>query len=379
MSKTLSGNEVLAIDAGTQGLSVILWCPDRKQLLGVGEAPYERNYLPDLPEGRLEQHAHYWSDALRAAMIELRNDIRTRHAVDLQKVAGIGVTGHMHCMVRRNESNEKPFGCDMWNDPRGVAEGEELTNLFGEHMPARWTGCHVLSRMRSDGDEWAQATGVTVTSGSIVHDLTGAWVLGPGDATGMFGNLDDAGQIDREKLRKIDSLTNNRFRPLEELVPKIVPAGEVAATLNAAGSELLGGIPEGTPVAAPEGDQQTTLVATAAGELELALSAGTSFTGNLPCRAAIVAESETINVLSTPDRLTMLMVCARNGTVGFAQYVTGLAEFSHRTFSDVADQLTDLAAAVPMDSDGPMLWGFFSGRERCRASPCKSEDDGDGH
>ena len=66
------------------------------------------------------------------------------------------------------------------------------------------------------------------------------------------------------------------------------------------GSELLGGLPEGIPVAAPEGDQQTTLVATAADELELAISAGTSFTGNLPCRTKVVAESETINVLQTP-------------------------------------------------------------------------------
>jgi sugar (pentulose or hexulose) kinase len=144
-------------------------------------------------------------------------------------------------------------------------------------------------------------------------------------------------------------------------VPRVVPAGEVAARLNAQGSELLGGLPKGTPIAAPEGDQQTTLVATAASELELAISAGTSFTGNLPCRTKMVAESETINVLQTPDQLTMLMVCARNGTIGFAQYVTGLSELSGKLFGAVADQLTDLAREVPTDCHGAMLWGFFQG------------------
>ena len=114
-----------------------------------------------------------------------------------------------------------------------------------------------------------------MTSGSLVHDLSGQWVLGPGDASGMFGNLDEDGQIDRTKLRKLDQLLEGRFTPLEQLVPQIVPAGEIAAELNEAGSDLLGGLPVGTPIAAPEGDQQTTLVATAAGELELALSAGT--------------------------------------------------------------------------------------------------------
>ena len=361
MADRLNGREVLAIDAGTQGLSVILWCPERKQVLGVGEADYEADYTPGLPDGRLEQKAHFWSDALRTAMQGLRDTLREQDGAEIDRVAAIGVTGHMHCMVRRAADESKPFGCDMWNDPRGVEESVRLTELFGEHMPARWTGCHVLARMQSDSEEWRQATGVTVTSGSIVHDLSGAWVLGPGDASGMFGNLGPEGQIDRDKLRKIDALMGNAFTPLEQLVPQIVPAGAVAARLNEQGSQLLGGLPVGTPIAAPEGDQQTTLVATAADELELALSAGTSFCGNLPCRAQVVAESETINVLQTPDQLTMLMICARNGTVGFAQYVTGLSELSGKTFGQVADDLTDLARSVPADCNGTMLWGFFQG------------------
>jgi sugar (pentulose or hexulose) kinase len=361
MSPNLTGNEVLAIDAGTQGLSVILWSSERRELVGVGDARYEHDYIPGLPDGRLEQYPHYWSDALRKAMMALRNDIRQKRGESIDRVAAIGVTGHMHCMVRRDANDRKPFGGDMWNDPRGVAESRQLTALLGEHMPARWTGCHILARMQSDPDEWRKVTGVSVTSGSLVHDLTGQWVLGPGDATGMFGNLDEEGQFDRAKLRKIDQLTGHRFKPLELLVPRVVPAGQIAARLNAAGSELLGGLPVGTPVAPPEGDQQTTLVATAADELELALSAGTSFTGNLPCRAKVVAESETVNVLQTPDLLTMLMVCARNGTIGFAQYVNAIAGLSGNPFGDVADQLTDLARDVPTDCQGAMLWGFFQG------------------
>ena len=361
MPQNLSGNEVLAIDAGTQGLSVILWCPERKQLLALGEANYAESYIPGLPAGQLEQYPHYWSDALRLAMQNLRADVHQKCGGALERVAAIGVTGHMHCMVRRDQSGAKPFGCDMWNDPRGVEESRELQQLLGEHFPARWTGCHVLARMKSEPEQWKQVAGVTVTSGSLVHDLTGDWVLGPGDATGMFGNLDAAGQIDRTKLRKIDELLGNRFAPLEELVPRIVPAGQIAGHLSEAGSELLGGLPAGIPIAAPEGDQQTTLVAAAADAMELALSAGTSFTGNLPCRTKMVAESETINVLETPDRLTMLMVCARNGTVGFAEYVQSLANLASKPFGEVADQLTDLARETPVDCYGAILCGFFQG------------------
>lgn len=376
----LNGNEILAIDAGTQGVSLILWSPETRTLHGVGEQAYEHDFTPGLPNGHLEQSAHYWSDAIKIAMVKLRDDVRGHTGGDIERIAGIGVTGHMHCMVRRDANDIKPFGCDLWNDPRGVRESEQLTERFGEHMPARWTGCHVLARMLDDPEDWAKAAGVTVTSGSIVHDLTGAWVLGPGDASGMFGRLGPDGQIDRDKLRKIDRLTGNKFTPLEQLVPRIVPAGEVACTLNAAGSELLGGLPEGIPVAAPEGDQQSVLVVATTREMELALSAGTSFTGNLPASADYTAQDESVNVLATPDMLTMFMVCVRNGTIGFAQYVAGLAELSGKPFGEVADYLTDQAQAISHKdiAEGPTLWPFFQGENVAKLPDARATVEGAG-
>lgn len=174
----LSGNEVLAVDAGTQGLSTVLWCPDRGRILGIGEAAYEFDYVPCLPDGQLEQYPHDWKNALRQAMVGLRSELQQLHGQTIDRVAAIGVTGHMHCMVRRDAHDQKPFSGDMWNDPRGVDESATLSTLFGEHMPARWTGCHILARMRSDPDQWAQTAGVSVTSGSLVHDLSSTGCLG---------------------------------------------------------------------------------------------------------------------------------------------------------------------------------------------------------
>ena len=36
----------------------------------VGEANYEQDYLPGLPDGRLEQFPHYWTSAMRQAMLQ---------------------------------------------------------------------------------------------------------------------------------------------------------------------------------------------------------------------------------------------------------------------------------------------------------------------
>ena len=111
----------------------------------------------------------------------------------------------------------------------------------------------------------------------------------------------------------------------------------------------------------PEGDQQSVLVGAGVGELELALSAGTSFSGNMLSLVRLKAESETVNVLHTPEGSTMLMICARNGTIGFANYVKGLASLSGQSFGDVADRLTDLAAELPLDAHGVELIPFFQG------------------
>eukprot|EP01079_Euglenida_sp_SAG-EU17-18_P003938 gene3938-4304_t len=308
--------------------------------------------------------AGWWTDALVKAMSGLRATLPCQ----LDRVSGIGVTGHMHCMVRRCTDGSKPFGGDLWNDPRGVPESDQLIALLEDPLPARWTACHILGSLRDLPSSWSCVDGVSVTSGSIVHDLTGEWVLGPGDATGMFGGLDPSGQISPGKLDAID-LASGRAGPasthpaLKSLAPRVVAAGEVAGRLSAEGVRILGGLSAGTPVAAPEGDQQAVLVCSAAQPGELALSLGTSLTGNLVCDVdtPLVAQDESANVLSTPDGKPMATVCCRNGTVGFGRYVRGLAALSKQTFDEVADYLTDLAQTVPVHCYGTKLVGFFQG------------------
>ena len=208
----------------------------------------------------------------------------------------------------------------------------------------------------------------------------------------MFGRLGTDGQIDRAKLDQIDEAVglvagegegegegeegklgagagaragrnnNRRRRPLREMVPRVVRAGEIAGVLSAAGSSLLGGLPQGTPVAAPEGDQQAALVGAGVGELEMALSAGTSFTANLVTSARLKAESETFNILHAADGdSTMVMICARNGTIGFAEYVRGLADLAQTSFEAMADRITAAAADLPADAHGCEIVPFFQG------------------
>lgn len=378
-SYQLTGREVLGIDAGTQGISVVLYCPERYRILARAEHSYPQGCNDANAVGHIEHRASYWSDALSGAMQQLREQVAqdaagTASKGRIETVAAIGVTGHMHCLVAKDAKGRKPFPCDMWNDPRGEEESAALSLLFDEHIPARWTASHILCRAKTNPQLWRQSAGVTVTSGSLVHDLSGEWVLGAGDASGMFGALDCHGQIDREKLSKMDALIQSiehlaspaacsvtPLVSLADLVPKVVPCSEVAAYLSAAGSELLGGLPVGIPIAAPEGDQQAVLVVSAVDEGEMALSAGTSFTGNMMAKESLKARDESSNVLCSAEQHSMLMVCVRNGTLGFSHYVRGLAQWRDCSFTEAADALTDLAEATAVTAEGCLLHGLFQG------------------
>ncbi|MEO0588081.1 MAG: FGGY-family carbohydrate kinase, partial [Planctomycetota bacterium] len=94
-----------------------------------------------------------------------------------------------------------------------------------------------------------------------------------------------------------------------------------------------------------------------------------------------VASTFTASPFAFTDALagkTMLMVCVRNGTVGFAEYVKGLAGLSGKGFGEVADELTDGAVSAGAEADGAMLWGFFQGENVTELPDARAMLDGAG-
>jgi xylulokinase len=112
----------LGIDAGTQGLSVVLTDEDL-EIVGSGDGSY--SMVPNLDEGCYEQQPADWEQALVDAMADLRSN------VDDVDVLAIGISGQMHGEVLVGEDDQPLKAARLWCDAGNDAEGSELTEALG--------------------------------------------------------------------------------------------------------------------------------------------------------------------------------------------------------------------------------------------------------
>ncbi len=176
----------LGIDAGTQGLSIVLTDP-HLNVLATGEGDY--GMVPGLSEGCYEQLPADWELALSAAMNSLKSKLPD---VELE-VLGIGISGQMHGEVLMDDECNVLRSARLWCDRRNDAEGVELTERFGVKVPKRMTVARWLWTLRNQPEMASSVARMTTPAGWLAHRLTGQWMLGIGDASGMF-------PIDQETL-----------------------------------------------------------------------------------------------------------------------------------------------------------------------------------
>lgn len=358
-----SRSRVLAFDFGTGGLTVGLFNPHENRMEGFGGASYGNLAGLTDPSWK-EQDPRDWIKAIPIAMAELRKAT----TVDPGSIFGIGIGGHMHALVVLNEHHhpvekgeigELLSGAIMWDDPRGEKEGRKLSKELGEPIAARMTASRIRWFAANHPEAWKKAVKrVCVPSTFVALELTGEFGVGPGEGSGMFGQLDRKGQFGHAKLDKID-------RELRKRVPKVGTAGEVLGRLNARGAELLG-LPEGIPVAYPEGDQPIGMVASGCVDGRASISLGNSVVFNAVGNKPVLEKRGLVDSFRTADNRHLLMTCMTSGCVVYDELVDcflGCAEWLGQKTSkeDIRNWLTSEAAKVPAGCDGVLALPFYKG------------------
>ncbi|MCG8584195.1 MAG: hypothetical protein MI757_05735 [Pirellulales bacterium] len=348
---------ILACDFGTGGLTIGLCNPHTNDMEAFGEAEY--NHMSGLADERwLEQDPRVWIKAIPVAMDKIRA------AVDMSAldVIGIGVGGHMHALVVLDETNQPlevdgrlASGAIMWNDPRGEPEGVALSEAFGEPIAARMTASRIRWFAETFPVAWKEKVArVCVPSTYVVLEATGSFGVGPGDGSGMFGQLDESGQVAVEKLQQIAP-------NLENKVPKIGSAGEVCGTLNARGAELFG-VSEGIPVAYPEGDQPVGMVASGVASAgQASISLGNSVVFNAVGTAPILDQRGVIDCFRTATGDHLLMTCVTSGCIVYDELVDCFSPLWQGTKDELRDWLADEAAKLPAGAGGVLALPFYIG------------------
>lgn len=349
----------LGIDAGTQGLSVVL-TDEGLNVLATGEGGYDM--VSGLEEGCYEQQPEDWIAALQAAMADLRNKLPAEHA-DFN-VLCVGISGQMHGEVLADADGKSLGPARLWCDSRNEAEGDELTKLLGVKMPKRITAARWLWTIRNQSQKAAAARHMTTPAGWIAYRLTGEWTLGIGDAAGMFPIDQATKDYDAAKLAAFDGLAGGGVKSLKELLPAVRSAGEDAGSLDASGAELLG-LPVGVPVASAEGDQPASLAGSLIGQAGMvSVSFGTSVCANSVGDRAFDGVSQVVDHFCAPDGKPINMVFLRNGTTFMNSVVEmfgGVLNDESGGFATVMPEVIKAAAdcggvlALPFMDDEPGL------------------------
>jgi sugar (pentulose or hexulose) kinase len=361
----------LGIDAGTQGLSVIFTDTDLR-ILAHGEGRYDM--LPGLAPECYEQEPAHWERALAAAMGKLRE--RLAAAGIGMDVRSIGISGQMHGEVLAAADGRALGPARLWCDGRNEAEGHELTERFGAKCPKRLTAARWLWTIRNRPELAARAARITTPAGWLAFRLTGGWLLGIGDAAGMFPIDQATLDYDRRLLAEFDALvaagkgpagqpTGQIVKPLGDMLPTVRRAGMDGGVLDAGGAALMG-LPQGIPVAPAEGDQPAAL----AGSLiarpgMVSVSFGTSVCANSVGDRPFQGVSRAIDHFCAPDGRPINMVFLRNGTTAFNTVVEMFGRAAgvdgSRAFATLLPEAVAAAddcgglAALPFMDDEPGL------------------------
>ncbi len=272
-----TGNTALGIEFGSTRIKAVL-IDGNNNPVASGSHDWENRYENGIWTYSLDD---IWT-GLQDAYANLAADVKTQYGVVLKKIGAIGFSAMMHGYMVFDGEDELLVPFRTWRNNITGQASEELTKLFGYHIPQRWSIAHLYQSILNGEEHVGKIHTLLTLAGYIHWKLTGRKVLGVGEASGMFPIDIETKDFNRRMIAQFNELTagKNYGWKLEDILPQVLLAGEDAGALTEEGAKLLdvsGNLEAGVPLCPPEGDAGTGMVATnSVAERTGNVSAGTS-------------------------------------------------------------------------------------------------------
>ena len=272
-----SGKAILGIELGSTRIKSVLIGEDYS-ILAEGGHTWENRLLNGHWTYSLEDT---WK-GLQESYRNLVSTVRKEYGVQITDLAAIGISAMMHgyLVFDANENLLVPFR--TWRNVTTKESAEFLTDLFDYNIPMRWSIAHLYQAILNREEHVDQIRYMTTLAQYVHWKLTGSYVIGVGDASGMFPIDVETGDYDQRMINQFNALENVKGYSwsIEEIMPKPVMAGDYAGELTREGALLLdpsGNLKPGAVFCPVEGDAQTGMIATnSLSERTGNISAGTS-------------------------------------------------------------------------------------------------------
>lgn len=336
--------------------------------VALGEYSWENKYENGIWTYDLEE---VWT-GLQTCYARLVKDVAGKYGVQLKRVASVGISAMMHGYLPFDKEGTLLTPFRTWRNTMTGQAAEELTKLLDFNIPQRWSLAHLYQALLNKEEHTQKIDFITTLSGYVHWKLTGKKVIGIGDASGMFPIDTLKHDFDKSMLEKFQQAASKLGWKgiVDEILPKVMTAGEIAGTLTEEGAALLdpaGVLRAGIPFAAPEGDAGTGMVATNSVAVRTGnISAGTSVFSMVVLEKQLSSMYEEIDMVTTPAGNPVAMVHCNNCTNEINAWARVLKEFL-----EALGQTTDMnqiftamfTSAVQAETDcgGLLIYNYLSG------------------
>jgi sugar (pentulose or hexulose) kinase len=363
----VSGKTALGIEFGSTRIKAVL--------IGEGHAPLASGSHEW--ENRYENSIWTYSlDDIRIGLQEsyrdLRNKVLEKYNTPLKTIGAIGFSAMMHGYMAFDKDGELLVPFRTWRNTMTGEASEKLMHLFQFNIPQRWSIAHLYQAILNREAHIRGISHLTTLAGYVHWKLTGQKVLGIGDASGMFPIDSKTNQYDVGMIELFNDRLAAENIPwkLQDILPKVLLAGEPAGVLTQEGARLLDPTEElgaGIPLCPPEGDAGTGMVATnSVAERTGNVSAGTSVFAMIVLERALSKVYPEIDMVTTPAGKPVAMVHSNNCTSDLNAWVDVFREFTRAIGVEVSESklyetLYQKALEGDADGGGLLAYNYVSG------------------
>jgi len=357
----------IGIEFGSTRIKAVLIGEDHTPIAS-GSYDWENQYENGIWTYSLEE---VWT-GLQESYQKLSNEFLERYNTPLKTIGAIGFSGMMHGYMAFDQDGKLLAPFRTWRNTITGQAAEKLTELFRFNIPQRWSIAHLYQAILNQESHINDISYLTTLAGYIHWKLTGQKVLGVGEASGMFPIDSQTNDYDESKIELFNERLEAENIPwkLQDILPKVLVAGDAAGALTEEGAKLLdptGQLQAGIPLCPPEGDAGTGMVATnSVAERTGNVSAGTSVFAMIVLEKALSKVYPEIDMVTTPTGKPVAMVHSNNCTSDLNAWVDLFREFTDAlgveiNQSKLFELLYQKALAGDTDGGGLLAYNYLSG------------------
>lgn len=363
----ISGKTVIGIELGSTRIKTVLIGEDNTPIAS-GSHDWENRYVNNVWTYSLED---IWK-GVQDSYQRMANSVKEQYGIALQTTGAIGLSAMMHGYMAFDEEGNLLTPFRTWRNNITGQASEALTKLFHYPIPQRWSIAHLHQAILNQEEHISNINYLTTLAGYIHWQLTGQKVLGIDDASGMFPIDLGIKSFNTQMIEQFNELNHSlklSWR-LEDILPRVLVAGEKAGQLTAEGVKLLditGELQPGIPLCPPEGDAGTGMVATNSVAVRTGnVSAGTSVFAMIVLEEELSRAYSEIDLVTTPEGKLVAMAHSNNCSSDYDAWIGLFAEaFKELGMNIGKSQLYEplLGMALQGDSDcgGLLAYGYLSG------------------